>query len=145
MTAAAELPHWGDPGHKLAVYDSSSHHSTPRVSVVAVVRHTATQVVVARGDGLELRFYREDGRPVGDKMGRAVLRQLDDSGVQDALAVAALGLLLTKLERLGQPGWHDTAKTIRTRAGVLRAMRQMRREIALAWDALGVNRDDLDQ
>lgn len=142
----AGLPHWGDSGYRLAVYDNSHHMSHATVLVVKVVRHTATQVVVERPDGCELRFYREDGRPVGyrESGSSSVLRHLDDPQVQDALAVSALKLLVTKLDKLRTPGHRDTNKTIRTRSQVLAAMREMRREIALAWDKMGANRDDLD-
>jgi len=143
---ATEQPYWGDPGHRLAVYNDSYHLTSARVSLVTVVRHTSTQVVVNHRDGHELRYYRNGGHPVGNKSrgNSSSLRQLDDREVQDALAVAALGLLVDKLEKLGRPGPRSTGKPIRTRSQVLAAMRDMRREIALAWDKMGVNRDDLD-
>lgn len=140
-----EQPYWGDPGHKLALYNVSHQLNAPRAEVVTVVRHTATQVITdTPGSSGELRFYRETGTPVGAKNDHTRLLPLDAKRVQDALAVAAFGLLVTKLEELGRPGWRDTDKTVRTRAQVLKLMREMRREIALAWDQMGANRDDLD-
>jgi hypothetical protein len=113
--------------------------------VVTVLRHTATQVITdLPGSRSELRFYRQSGTPVGAKNDRTRLLQLDTPCVQDALAVEAFGLLARKLDDLGHPGRRDTNRTVRTRNDVLKAMREMRREIALAWDQMGANRDDLD-
>lgn len=144
MTTAAEQPYWGDPGYRLALYDDSYHLTAAQVVFVTVVRHTATQVVVARSDGLELRFYRDGGRPVGSRYSHGGLRPLEDDDVQNALAVAVLRLLTTKLEQCGRPKHQNSGKRIKTRVDVLKAMREMRREIALAWDQMGGNRDDLD-
>lgn len=141
---ATELPYWGDPGHKLALYSDSHQYTAPRAEVVTVLRHTAVQVVVeVSGSVAERRFYRETGLAVG-KADRDRLLELHEPCVQDAQAVAAFGLLTRKLDELGNPGFRDTNKTLRTRAQVLRQMREMRREIALAWDQMGANRDDLD-
>jgi len=140
-----EPRYWGDPGYRLALYSDSHQLAAPRVEVVEVVRHTATQIVTTHpGRDAELRFYRESGAPVGAKGDRPRLLELHERCVQDALAVAAFGLLARKLEELGNPAHRDTNKTLRTRAQVLHQMRQMRREIALAWENMGANRDDLD-
>lgn len=143
----AEQPYWGDPGYKLALYNDSHALAAARAEVVTILRHTPTRVVTDYpGREGELRFYRDSGLPVGGATtnSRSRLLPLDTPCVQDAFAVAAFGLLVAKLEELGKPGWRDTNKVVRTRSQVLRQMREMRREIALAWDQMGANSNDLD-